>query len=61
MVFENRVLKGIFGPEREEVTGGWGKLYNEGLHNLNYLSNITMMKSRKMKRRTYSGTLKKAE
>jgi hypothetical protein len=33
-VFENRVLRGIFGPERDEVTGGWRKLHNEELHNL---------------------------
>jgi hypothetical protein len=32
--FENRVLRRIFGPERDEVTGGWRKLYNEELHNL---------------------------
>jgi hypothetical protein len=35
-VFENRVLKRIFGPKRDEVTGGWGKLHNEELHNLYY-------------------------
>jgi len=28
-VFENRVLKRIFGPWRQEVTGGWGKLHND--------------------------------
>jgi hypothetical protein len=33
-VFENRVLKRIFGPRRDEVTGGWRKLHNEELHNL---------------------------
>jgi hypothetical protein len=32
-VFENRVLRRIFGPKRDEVTGGRGKLHNEGLHN----------------------------
>jgi hypothetical protein len=32
-VFENRVLRRIFGPKREEVTGGWRKLHNEELHN----------------------------
>jgi hypothetical protein len=36
-VFENRVLRRIFGPKRNEVTGEWGKLHNEELHNL-YLS-----------------------
>jgi hypothetical protein len=33
-VFENRVLMRIFGQPRDEVTGGWRKLYNEELHNL---------------------------
>jgi hypothetical protein len=33
-VFENRVLRGIFGPKRDEVTGEWRKLHNEELHNL---------------------------
>jgi hypothetical protein len=30
----NRVLRRIFGPKRGEMTGGWGKLHNEELHNL---------------------------
>jgi hypothetical protein len=33
-VFENRVLRRIFGPKRDEVTGGWRELRNEELHNL---------------------------
>jgi hypothetical protein len=33
-VFENRVLRRIFGPKRDEVTGGWRKLHNEELHGL---------------------------
>jgi hypothetical protein len=33
-VFENRVLRRIFGPKRDEVTGGLRKLHNEELHNL---------------------------
>jgi hypothetical protein len=33
-VFENRVLRSIFGPKRDEVTGEWRKLHNEELHNL---------------------------
>jgi hypothetical protein len=33
-VFENRVLRRIFRPKREEVTGGWRRLHNEELHNL---------------------------
>jgi hypothetical protein len=33
-VFENRVLRRIFGPNRDEVTGEWRKMHNEELHNL---------------------------
>jgi hypothetical protein len=33
-VFENRVLRKIFGPQRDEVTGEWGKLHNEELRDL---------------------------
>jgi hypothetical protein len=33
-VFENRVLRGIFGPKRDEVTGEWRKLHSGELHNL---------------------------
>jgi hypothetical protein len=33
-VFENRVLRRIFGPKRDEVTIEWRKLHNEELHNL---------------------------
>jgi hypothetical protein len=33
-VFENRVLRRIFGPKRNRVTGGWRKLLNEELHDL---------------------------
>jgi hypothetical protein len=33
-VFENRVLRRIFGPKRSEVIGGWRKLRNEELQNL---------------------------
>jgi hypothetical protein len=49
-VFGNRVLRGIFGPKREEVTGEWSKLYNGERHNL-YLSPdvIRQVKSRRMR------------
>jgi hypothetical protein len=49
-VFENRVLKKIFGPKRDEVIGGWRKLLNEELHNL-YCSPsiIRIIKSRRMR------------
>jgi len=33
-VFENRLLRRIFGPKREEVVGGWRRLHNEELYNL---------------------------
>jgi hypothetical protein len=33
-VFENRVFRRIFGPERDEVTGEWRKLHSGELHNL---------------------------
>jgi hypothetical protein len=50
-VSENRVLRRIFGPEREEVVGGWRRLHNEELHNLYASSNIIrVIKSRKMRR-----------
>jgi hypothetical protein len=49
-VFENRLLRRIFGPKTNEVIGGWKKLRNEELHNLCYLpSIIRMIKSRKMR------------
>jgi hypothetical protein len=49
-VFENRVLRRIFGPKRDEVTGGWRKVHNEELHNLfSSPSIIKMIKSRRMR------------
>jgi hypothetical protein len=45
-VFENRVLR-IFGPKRDEVTGGWNELHIEELHNL--YSSPSMIKSRNMR------------
>jgi hypothetical protein len=49
-VFENRVLRGMFGPKRDEVTGEWRKLHSEELHNL-YSSPdiIRQIKSRRMR------------
>jgi hypothetical protein len=47
-VFENRVLKRIFGPKRDGVMGGWRKLHNEELHNLySSASVMRIIKSRK--------------
>jgi len=39
-VFENRVLRRVFGPKRDEVTGEWRKLHNEELNNLYSSPNI---------------------
>jgi hypothetical protein len=39
-VFENRMLRRIFGPMRGKVTGGWRKRYNEKLQNLYSSPNI---------------------
>ena len=49
-VFENRVLRRIFGPKRNEVTGEWRKLHNEELNDL-YCSpnNIQVIQSRRMR------------
>jgi hypothetical protein len=47
-VFENRVLRRIFGPKRDEVTVEWRKLHNEELNDLYCLPNIIrIVKSRK--------------
>jgi hypothetical protein len=43
-VFENRVLRRIFVPKREEVAGDWKRLYNEELHNLYTLYVIGVIK-----------------
>ena len=48
-VFENRVLRGIFGAKREEVTREWRKLHNEELYGLYCSPNvISLIKSRRM-------------
>jgi hypothetical protein len=49
-VFENRVLRRIFGPKRDEVTGEWRKLHNEELHILYSSPNIIrQIKSMRMR------------
>jgi hypothetical protein len=72
-VFENRVLRRIFGPKRDEVTGEWRKLHNEELHTF-YSSPdiIRQVKSRRMRwagyvarmgeeRKVYKGLVGKPE
>jgi hypothetical protein len=49
-VFENRVLRGIFGPKRDEVTGKWRRLLVKELHDLySSLNIIRVIKSRRMR------------
>jgi hypothetical protein len=49
-VLENRVLRRVFGPKSDEVTGEWRKLHNEELSDLYSLPNIVrVVKSRRMK------------
>jgi hypothetical protein len=49
-VFENSVLRRIFGPKRDELTGEWRKLHNEELHDLySSPSIIRIIESRRMK------------
>jgi hypothetical protein len=54
------VLRRIFGPKRDEVTGGWRKLHNEELHNLySSPSIIRMIKSRRVSGRACSKNVAK--
>jgi hypothetical protein len=49
-VFENRVLRRIFGPKKEEVSGRWRRLHNEELHKFCSSSNIIrVIKSRRLR------------
>jgi hypothetical protein len=49
-VFENRVLRRIFGPKKDGLIGMWRKLHNEELHNLySSPSIIRIIKSRRMR------------
>jgi hypothetical protein len=49
-VFENRVLRRVFGPKRDKVTGEWRKLHNEELNDMYSLPNIVrVVKSRRMR------------
>jgi hypothetical protein len=61
-VFENRVLRRIFEPKRDEIMGGWRKLNNGEFHNLYWLSiNILMIKSRRIRWAEYVDRMKRRE
>ena len=49
-VFENRALRRVFGPKRDEVTGEWRKLHNEELSDLYSLPNIVRVVKSKIMR-----------
>jgi hypothetical protein len=55
-VFENRVLRRIFGPKRDEVTGEWGKLHNEELSDPYSSPNIVWMQIKKTEKGGACGT-----
>jgi hypothetical protein len=48
-VFENRVLRRIFGPKRDEVAGKWRRLHNEDLNDLHSPNVFQVMKSRRIR------------
>ena len=57
-VFENRVLRRVFGHKRDEVTGEWRKLHNEELSDLYSLPNIVrVVKSRRMRWAVHVGSM----
>jgi hypothetical protein len=54
-VFENRVLRRIFGPKMDEVTRGWRKLHNEELHGLYSSQNMPVIRAIKSRRMGWAG------
>jgi hypothetical protein len=48
-MFENKMLRMVYGPTRQKVTGGWRKLHNEELHSLYFSPNIKANKSKMMR------------
>ena len=61
-VFENRVLRRVFGPKRDEVIGKWRKLHNEGLRDLYSLPNIVrVVKWRGMRWAVHVGRMGRGE
>jgi hypothetical protein len=61
-VFENRVLRRVFGSKRDEVTGEWRKLHNEELRDLYSLPSIVwLVKSRSMRWAGHVGIWRRGE
>jgi hypothetical protein len=58
-VCENRVLRRIFGPKRDELTGKWRKLHNEELNDLYSLPNIVRVV--KLRRMRWAGHVERME
>jgi hypothetical protein len=55
-VYENRVLRGIFGAKRDAISGEWRKLHNEELHDLYpSLTIVRVLKSRRMRWAGHAG------
>jgi hypothetical protein len=52
-IFENRVLRRIFGPKRDGVTGGWRKLHNKELHDL--YSSPSIIRIKKLRTMRWAG------
>jgi hypothetical protein len=52
-MFENKVLRRIFGSKRDDMTGGWRKLHNEEFHSL--YSSPSIIRMRKSRRMRYAG------
>jgi hypothetical protein len=58
-VLEKRVLRGIFGPKRDDIVGGWRKLHDEGL--LNLYSSPDIIRVFKSRRIRWSGHIARIE
>jgi hypothetical protein len=61
-VFENRVLRTIFGPKRDEVTGEWRRLHNKELYGLCFSPNaIRVIKSRRLRLAEHVARMQRVE
>ena len=59
-MFDNNVLRRIFGPRKDEVTGEWRRLHKEELNDLYFSPNIArVMKSKRMRREEHVASMSK--